>query len=236
VPCEGIAKGTIFGYGTALPFSSDWEEVGTGAFALSANGDTVIAYCVESNEVIIHPLGALSISGDWSTPRGISSSGTRKNGLPPTLANLAPALPHFDNYVYEGITIGNKAMLQSSLFDAHNWLGSNTVPLTFQAASFTVTSTITGCSDLSPGDVQVVAINSDNPDSVTLVALEGLPAGMKLYMTDNTWAGDSFLTNEGTVLVSNVFEEHSKRDSQFLVLMIQRSLCLLFTFVVHCTR
>jgi hypothetical protein len=58
------------------------------------------------------------------------------------------------------------------------------------------------CSDLLPGDVQVVAINSDNPDSVTLVTLETLAGGLKLYMTDNAWTGDSFLSNEGTIMVS----------------------------------
>ena len=64
------------------------------------------------------------------------------------------------------------------------------------------TTTINSCSELLPGDVQVIAINSDNPDSVTLVTLEALHGGLKLYMTDNAWTGDSFLSNEGTLMVS----------------------------------
>jgi hypothetical protein len=65
-----------------------------------------------------------------------------------------------------------------------------------------IDQTIRSCSDLSPGDVQVIAINSDNPDSVTFVTLETLPGGLTLYMTDNAWTGDSFLSNEGTIMVS----------------------------------
>jgi hypothetical protein len=61
-----------------------------------------------------------------------------------------------------------------------------------------------GCTDLVPGDVQVIAFNSDNPDAITLVALENLPSDLDLYITDNAWTGSSFQSNEGILKVNNV--------------------------------
>ena len=60
------------------------------------------------------------------------------------------------------------------------------------------------CSQLSAGDVQVVSLAADNPDAVVLVTLADLPAGLELYMTDNSWTGAEFTSNEGTLKVSIV--------------------------------
>ena len=54
-------------------------------------------------------------------------------------------------------------------------------------------------SSLSPGDVMVVAMNSVNPDTIALIALEDIPGNMELYLTDNAWTGLSFRSNEGTI-------------------------------------
>ena len=62
----------------------------------------------------------------------------------------------------------------------------------------------TSCTDLSPGDIQVVGINSDNPDIVILLTLEDLPGGMAIYMTDNAWTGEEFQDTEGTIQVRNL--------------------------------
>ena len=48
------------------------------------------------------------------------------------------------------------------------------------------------------GDVMVIAVNSVNPDMVAIVALRDLPGNSILSMTDNSWTGSEFLTNEGT--------------------------------------
>jgi hypothetical protein len=55
------------------------------------------------------------------------------------------------------------------------------------------------CSNLSGGSVMVIGVNSDNPDTVALVALTEIPHGVNLYMTDNAWTGSNFRTNEGTI-------------------------------------
>jgi hypothetical protein len=135
VPDEGISKGAIFGYTNQ---DSDWESV-SGSFSLAAAGDTVIVYCVKGVDTAIHPLGALSFSNEWSTA-GLASYSTDSSALPESLVGMAPALPHFDNYAYDGITIGDKKVLQTALMDSQNWVGSNSEVAFFKGTSFTVTS------------------------------------------------------------------------------------------------
>jgi len=61
-------------------------------------------------------------------------------------------------------------------------------------------SPVTGSSCAIPtGSIMVVAVTSDNPDTVALVALEDLLEGASFYMTDNGWTGTEFRTNEGTL-------------------------------------
>ena len=62
---------------------------------------------------------------------------------------------------------------------------------------------ITGCGGLSAGGVQTVAVSSDNPDVVALVALENLSAGLVLYRTDKAWMGSEFRSYEGIEQVCN---------------------------------
>ena len=52
---------------------------------------------------------------------------------------------------------------------------------------------------LSAGSLMVTGVNMDDPDAVELVALEDVPAGARIFMTDNAWTGTGFRTNEGTV-------------------------------------
>jgi hypothetical protein len=42
---------------------------------------------------------------------------------------------------------------------------------------------------LLPGDVAIVSFNSDAPDSLTAVALAGVPAGSTLFFSDRPWTG-----------------------------------------------
>jgi endonuclease I len=54
--------------------------------------------------------------------------------------------------------------------------------------------------DLQPGDVMIVAVQSDDPDQVALVALVNISAGVEIHLTDRAWNGQAFTNNnEGTV-------------------------------------
>ncbi|KAG7338161.1 ribonuclease [Nitzschia inconspicua] len=53
--------------------------------------------------------------------------------------------------------------------------------------------------DLQAGDIMIVAIQSDDPDMVAMVALTNLSAGITIHISDNAWDGISFYTNEGTI-------------------------------------
>lgn len=84
--------------------------------------------------------------------------------------------------------------------------GDTAVPTAATTAIGTILSTVvpsltSGCEQLSPGDVQVVSVSADNPDAIMLIALEDLPIGLEIYLTDNAWTGSDFRVNEGTVMV-----------------------------------
>jgi endonuclease I len=65
----------------------------------------------------------------------------------------------------------------------------------------TAPSSTAGTDSLAPGDVMVVAVHSDDPDLVALVALEDVPGNLDLFLTDNAWTGSDFLSNEGTMVM-----------------------------------
>lgn len=55
-----------------------------------------------------------------------------------------------------------------------------------------------GC--LHAGDVAIVGLNADTPDTIALVALADLPSGTKVLVTDNGWTGSSWRDTEGVLL------------------------------------
>lgn len=64
----------------------------------------------------------------------------------------------------------------------------------------TVTEATTAVSTaLYPGDIAILAVNTDTPDSVEFVALADIPEGTVITFTDNAWSATTgpFFTNEG---------------------------------------
>ena len=66
----------------------------------------------------------------------------------------------------------------------------------------TPTQSPNDCQFLNPGDILFNLINSEDPDTVEMVTLEDLPAGLELYLTDNAWDGSKFTSDEGIIKVS----------------------------------
>lgn len=81
------------------------------------------------------------------------------------------------------------------------------------------------CQGLQAGDLFVTAFNTDNPDEVSLVAINDLPAGATIFMTDNAWTGTHFKSNEGTVKVSDT----NYRSISFLTNRVSKT-----TYIYDC--
>ncbi|CAB9508537.1 Endonuclease I [Seminavis robusta] len=203
-----IASGAVFGYGGAsgedtLLYQGDWENV-QGQFALSASGDSVLLYCKTNTEQDeIRFLAGLENSGDgWvESSNQENDFGSSRSALPAALEEKGTvSLPHYDDFAYVGAQEGSVEQLQDLLTDPSQWSGHNNdeddmvLPTSFEISLAPVSMT-----ESVAGDVMVVAVTAIDPDMVALVALEPLPGGTELYITDNTWTGSKFLTNEGTL-------------------------------------
>lgn len=81
------------------------------------------------------------------------------------------------------------------------------------------------CEELSPGDLQMVAVMSDNPDLVAMVALEAIPEGVDLYLTDKAWMGTKFRSYEGIQKVKVLMNW----------LMLKVSIALTYSFSDDCS-
>ena len=125
---------------------------------------------------------------------------------PIDLENASIALPHFDNYIYNGPNSGTKSNLTAAIGNEIYWSGFNNLyPLEFNFSFSVVSDAVTDCQGLTAGDVQIIGVHSDDPDEVALVALQELPANLELYLTDDAWTGDGFRGSEGTVKVRCFF-------------------------------
>jgi len=82
--------------------------------------------------------------------------------------------------------------------------GTRTYPSCLNIPTPAPTAESTGCSELSPGDVFIYVVEADDPDGIGFLALEDIPGGLDLYMTDNPWTGEAFASIEGIVKVSTV--------------------------------
>jgi hypothetical protein len=151
VPSEGIAQGSIFGYGeTPLPYTDAWESIGSAPFALSTAGDSVIAYCRNELDGAIVHLGAL-VSGTWEND--VTEFTTNQSARPESLSKVGAveAESGWDNYAYVGITVGTKAALLEALGDGNNWSGSNTARYIFSGGDFVVLDDDASSANISGG-------------------------------------------------------------------------------------
>jgi hypothetical protein len=173
--------------------ANSWTQ--TGSLALSTSGDSIIVYC-KPLDSSYNFLAAVTFDGAWIGTQFDSNN----SGLPPDLKGANTALAHRDNYMYTGSREGTKEDLVSAIAKSSNWIGSNSVQ-SYEYQSFSVSSEIVSCQDLSTGDIQLIGIHSDSPDEIALVALEDIPSGLEIFLTDDGWIGSGFRETEGTAKV-----------------------------------
>ena len=114
----------MFGYGEGVPFANDWQ-VQDGSFSLSTDGEKLFLYCEAANGEPRH-LMALSYNGSPYQDPGRPFYGFGESALPEELRDIgAILLPHFNNYVYEGPTQANDAVLKAAVVNPDSWTGRN---------------------------------------------------------------------------------------------------------------
>jgi len=57
------------------------------------------------------------------------------------------------------------------------------------------------CKGLKPGSLMFIAFNSQNPDQFLFYAVDEIPAGATIFVTDNAWTGTKFRSNEGVLKI-----------------------------------
>ena len=124
MPEEGIAQGSVFGYGDpSFAMEDSWKKV-AGSFSLSTSGDSVIVYCLQDDE--IHHLGGF-VFGEWKKDDGPTSEYTSsESALPEALKEqgAVESRSGFDNFVYIGTRKGTKGEFLEALNDIRKWKDS----------------------------------------------------------------------------------------------------------------
>jgi hypothetical protein len=125
IPEGGIIAGDSFGYGDGSPFSELWEEP-EGLFDLSVTGDQFFLYCLNADDEP-HFISGFSYNGEWADAEDLADPvPLDKSALPEDLIEFGSvALPHIDNYLYRGITTGNKTDLLAEFMDPEKYEGSD---------------------------------------------------------------------------------------------------------------
>lgn len=80
-------------------------------------------------------------------------------------------------------------------------LGMRTYPSCVDIPTPSPTAELNDCGLLEPGDIFIYTVASDDPDGVGFMALEPIPGGLDLYMTDYPWDGEQFIEQEGEGIV-----------------------------------
>ena len=155
--------------------------------------------------------GLTYTSGGWIDPNSDEQVfGTSSSALPDELKEASAHIElttHLDNYAYMGTRTGSRAELMGFISDILNWIGSNDANFDMSRAlsNFSLTKS-SPCESLKPGDIMLTGFKSDNPDVITIAALQNIPSSLDIYMTDNAYTGTLLRSNEGTVKVcSNHF-------------------------------
>jgi len=185
---------------------SQGSDVGTEGLPL------ILSDCPDDHGGGSNKMGYLSQLLQWHIDDPVDDAEMERNGRVCTLWQ-GNRNPYIDFPELVEIHFGNpKSIIQGEYrYDCSNELtpgtsslSPNTAPSTPTAPSPTNPSLPTpisptpSCLSLFAGDIMITGFQSDNPDEVSFVALNDIPGGVKLYLTDNAWTGSKFRINEGT--------------------------------------
>jgi hypothetical protein len=125
IPEGGIIAGNSFGYGDGSPFSDLWEDP-EGLFDLSVTGDQFFLYCLNADDEP-HFISGFSYNGEWTDAEDLADPAPLdQSALPEDLIEFGSvALPHIDNYLYRGITTGNRTDLLAEFMNPEKYEGSD---------------------------------------------------------------------------------------------------------------
>ncbi len=184
--------------GTVLSYRSTNENgfVKTGAnFALSGDGDTLIAYQGSSNS----PSFLYGIGWAMATPWVAASTGSNNSGIPDGLSAETYTIVScgsLDNYQYDAAngTSGSKGSLLQWVASAGNWTGDNTTVYPKFTPDFTV-GEVEQFNDFVPG------YENRDVDNVLTCTVTGLTEGATYYYRVKAYNASS---NSGYSAVTSV--------------------------------
>lgn len=147
VPEQGYKAGERFGFGPKYGYNQTWQPY-EGLFSLGIGGDTLILYCLLSDEtpkpILAFSNNGLASEGGWMAP-GLEPDayGMEHSALPTNLVNASLAVPHFDNYYYDHLKEAKVDELRESMFNPDHWVGQDiTKDGTSSAMTVMTTTTI----------------------------------------------------------------------------------------------
>mmetsp|Transcript_4287 Transcript_4287/g.7291 ORF Transcript_4287/g.7291 Transcript_4287/m.7291 type:complete len:522 (-) Transcript_4287:304-1869(-) len=189
-----------------MPSKKDKGDIARGVFymAVRYNGSTSTVENMRLGDcpcVLDHVFGNLTTLLQWSTEDVVSDREAIRNNLTCTLfQNNRNPFVDFD-WLQEAFLVDPPlSMIRSDC--AADYGGdpddcSDEQPITSAAPSTAPTLSVPTV--ISTGGVAIIGINSDNPDSFGLVALERVIAGSVLYVTDKGYDGSTFRSSEGVL-------------------------------------
>lgn len=205
---DAIAAGTVLSYRS----TNENGFVKTGAnFALSGDGDTILAYQGSSNS----PSFLYGVGWAMATPWVAASTNANNSGIPASLsvgAGTIVSLGSLDNYQYNAAngTSGSAGTLLQWVANAANWVGSDTTVYPKFTPDFTV-GAVEQYDDFVPG-----YMNRD-VGAGTSVAVTGLTEGVTYYYRVQAYNASSNSPYSGATSVVTVASSEKPNITDFEV-------------------
>ena len=188
-----------------MPPAKDKGDIARGVFymALRYNGSSATVENIRLGDcpcVLDHVFGNLSTLLQWSQGDDISEGEVTRNNLTCSLFqnNRNPFVDFI--WLQEAFLVTPPLpLIRSDCAADYAGDPDDCTDETVTSSAPSIAPTLGVVTMISMGGVTVVGINTDNPDSFALLALEGIAAGSVLYVTDKGYDGSAFRSSEGVL-------------------------------------